>query len=289
VAVAAVLVAAVPAPAAAYVRTRASAGAPEAWGGACVAFTVHLGDLPGASAEDVQQAVTAAAATWSAPAVDCTDLQVAVSFAEGPGPAAADDGLNAIGDRPDGWCTTESAPRAACASPSELALTTVFTRRGQGQIVGADIQLNTLAFLWGRLDGRGAGGPHRQDLQNALTHELGHALGLDHPCWTGVGPRATDDAGQPVPDCYDAPDEVQRSVMYPAVDPGDVSHRALSPEDVRAICAIYPRRAEGPAACPAPPPAGCATGGRATGAVGPLVLAALALARRRARRRRTAS
>src|SRR4051812_50063023 len=98
VAVAAVLVATVPAPAAAYVRTRASAGAPEAWGGACVAFTVHLGDLPGASAEDVQQAVTAAAATWSAPAVDCTDLQVAVSFAEGPGPAAADDGLNAIGD-----------------------------------------------------------------------------------------------------------------------------------------------------------------------------------------------
>jgi hypothetical protein len=161
----------------------------------------------------------------------------------------------------------------ACVSPSAVASTSVFVRNGDGTIVDADIQLNALTVKWSVAD-LPPPQTDQQDLQAALTHELGHLLGLQHPCWSGVGPRPADDRGQPVPDCYDAPAEIQRSVMFPSTTPGDVSKRNLDAEDRRAVCELYPLAAA-PPACPAPPPAGgCAyVRPREAGAVPWLVLA----------------
>ncbi len=97
------------------------------------------------------------------------------------------------------------------------------------------------------------------DLQNTVTHEAGHFLGLAHPCG---------DPGTPLCNSDPPPWETvpyRDRAMYPYTSIGDVSKRHLSADDVAGICAIYPS----PGGC------GCGSGG-APGALAAL-LAMLAL------------
>jgi hypothetical protein len=150
----------------------------------------------------------------------------------------------------------EGHPRGAAA-----AITTVFYDNG-AKIIDADIELNELdfTFVWlpSNVPPRGqtvmdscyiAADPLTivADLENTLTHEIGHFQGLDHTCWDHVsdqpcdsgtactaghtcsqrvGPPAqpnmawaactgtgctcqpVDGAGQPVPDCADLSDPI---------------------------------------------------------------------------------
>ena len=58
--------------------------------------------------------------------------------------------------------------------PDILALTYTWSK-ADGEIVHFDIEINAEHFDWST-----DGNDERHDLQNTLTHELGHALGLDH-------------------------------------------------------------------------------------------------------------
>jgi hypothetical protein len=261
------------------VPARTPGGAAEHWPGPCVALTVHLDALPGVTVDQARAAATAAARSWTHQAIPCTGLEIALSFAEDRGPATANDGMGVIGSRSDQWCTAGAAPARECTSPSAVAATSVFARDRDGVVLDADIQLNTLTVTWS-VDDNPPPQTDRQDLQAALTHELGHVLGFQHPCWSGFGPRPTDDRGQEVPDCYDAPDDVRASVMFPSTMPGDLSQRSLSPEDQRGMCVTYPVPAA-PTACPVPPATGCALGGRGSPGLAPLILLVCALRRRR--------
>ncbi|HXU81502.1 MAG TPA: hypothetical protein VN914_08895 [Polyangia bacterium] len=259
-------------------------GAAEHWPSACVALTVHVDGLKGVTPEQARAALSAAARAWSHESIPCTGLQIALAFEAGPGPRSANDGVAVVGAQPDQWCLADADPNRDCTSPSAVASTSVYAKDKDGTILDADIQLNPINISWSVTDT-----PERdtvdQDLQAALTHELGHLLGFQHPCWSGFGPRFTDDHGQPVPDCYDAPKEVKASVMFPSTEPGDVTKRVLSPEDQRGACEIYPA-ATAPAACPAPPSSsGCAVGGRPAGSFLPVLVACAPLLLRRARRR----
>ncbi|HEX4403730.1 MAG TPA: hypothetical protein VH560_02810, partial [Polyangia bacterium] len=82
------------------------------------------------------------------------------------------------------------------------------------------------------------------DLQNALTHELGHVLGLAHPCYLGAvpDPPALDNLGQPELGCSDPalPADVLGATMYPTAAPGNIGERSLSPDEKMALQDLYP-------------------------------------------------
>lgn len=105
------------------------------------------------------------------------------------------------------------------------------------------------------------------DLQSNATHEVGHFIGLAHPC--ELHPNNCTDADRPL-------------VMYPAATVGDTSKRVLTSDDRAGVCDIYP--VGRPIATCVPESGG--GGGCASGGAGGILSALLALAAlaRRARR-----
>lgn len=148
-----------------------------------------------------------------------------------------------------------------------LAITTVTFESNEGRLLDADIEINDVSFPFTTCDPEEPSCNVDFDLQNTLTHELGHVLGLDH--------SADGDA-----------------TMFASAPRADTSKRTLSADDQEAICLVYP--SGGPVGqCfagverEAPPdvrfePTVC---GSAPAAVPVLVLGALLGSRTRRRRR----
>jgi hypothetical protein len=98
------------------------------------------------------------------------------------------------------------------ADSSLLALTTVWSE-SSGRAVGFDIRINTRDHEW-TLDP--VAEPDKNDLQNTLTHEFGHALGFGH---------IEDDS---------------EATMYPSAPIGETKKRDLSEADSALVATIYP-------------------------------------------------
>lgn len=126
-----------------------------------------------------------------------------------------------------------------------LAMTSTWSTEG-GVLVGFDIAVNQ-GHPWSL-----TGDPESLDLQNALTHEFGHALGMAH---SKTDPLAT---------------------MHPTAQFGETHKRDLSDDDAEGLRALYGGAPPPPAlVCSAASPAG------ATWAAGLLALATLLLRGRR--------
>jgi hypothetical protein len=313
----------------AFVQSKTDMGKGFFWKESCVPVTIYLNRFPavsGMTADQVVKSVAAAAHAWSSDAVTCVGddgsvaspyLEIVPSLADpaaqppavtNPNVAGSWDARNSIIFRTESW--SRSGKPGQDYAFEALAVTTV-TARSDGHIVDVDMEVNGVSKSWMNLD-PGVSVPFDHgdtqqiyDLQNALTHEFGHLIGLDHTCFTpsldnpSVGTdgrlRPQDDQGKPIPDCDASSSLVAATVMFNVTMPGEVSKRVLAPDDLRAVCTIYAESqphevcamdsaSPGCAVGPARPPR---RGSRAwalavpAGALG----AALALAARRARRR----
>lgn len=270
-----------------------------AWDANCLAMTISTGKPPaGLGAGVFLKAASAAAAAWSHDAVSCNALRITVQGDDQTKATVANDGKNRVMFRQDVWCKNGVAKPVKpgdCYGAEALAMTTVWANPSSGEIRDADVEVNALHFRWADLV---AGGPERvgaQDLQNALTHEFGHFIGLDHSCYSGAsaGPRPIDHTGQPAIDCGAATEEQRKSSMFPAVRPGDIQRRTLSTDDKLGACDLYPQVADGVFRCVDSKVEGVTAGGCAVAgdvarpSAGPIwvALTALGLWSRRRRRR----
>ena len=253
--------------AAAYVRYVTSAGMPFSLMPPCLPLpiVVYPGTYSEMTVDEITTAVTGAAAAWSAGTNSCTYLDFDVTVASGPAPRTGNDGIRMVIFRDTSWCKLDSSGICDPTTPYDQvlpALTNVFVSTSTGRIIDADIEVNAHTY---RFADRVA---HPEltssyDLQNVLTHEFGHVLGLDSTCYpAGVTPRPTDNTGQPVADCATASAAVQATTMYPSTSPDDLQKRTLEPDDRAGACAIYPAAASpcpaggGSCACPPPGPDG---------------------------------
>ena len=252
-------------PAQAYVREVTSKGVPIAWSYPCVSMHVSLDAPPPVlTSADVLAAATAAMATWSFPQVAGTDIRLNLVVEPQATLAAGYDKKNVIVFRQDNWCREYSlpddggAPGSDCYPSSALAVTSIFKNTKTGEILDADIEFNAVNFPWGDLVGQPAlATSDTADFQNALTHELGHVVGLDHTCYTpNDGPtRPYDNTGSPAADCSAAlPAAITEATMYPSVVLSDTLRRDLAADDILGVCEIYPHRHE---VCPVPGDGGC--------------------------------
>jgi hypothetical protein len=224
----------------AFVRTTTEAGAQVSWPDPRLTLVVRTTEPPAnLTPEMAETAAREAAATWSAPQIPCTTLNLQVTV-DGPTDAlAVNDGQNNLFFRKP-WCK-DPTNGANCYDPQALAITTVFAYKNDGTIQDADVEINATDFNWGDLvEHMGATG-NAADLQNTLTHEFGHFIGLDHTCYsTGDRHRATDQTGALVPDCGHAPFSVRETTMFASVVRTDIDRRTLTDDDIAGACAIYP-------------------------------------------------
>lgn len=96
---------------------------------------------------------------------------------------------------------------------SVAAFTRVDSEPMQGIIQRVHIQLRGNILFH---HGSGPPASNQIDLRSVLTHELGHALGLAHS-------------------------RNRHAVMRAGILPGTAPHHTLHPDDVNAVCALYPR------------------------------------------------
>lgn len=169
------------------------------WAQDSVSFRVNPQNLEDIPAESVIVAVEGAAGAWSGASDVYIELLRDADTAEFGG---LDD--ESVVYFNEDWPS----------SPDLLALTSSWSDE-EGVIVEFDLAINTKHHVWST-DGREGS----CDLQNTLTHELGHAIGIDH-----------DDAN------VDA-------TMYPSSTPGETLKRDLDPSDIEVAAWLYPKLAE---------------------------------------------
>jgi hypothetical protein len=97
-----------------------------------------------------------------------------------------------------------------------LAKTSVTYNDDTGEIYDADIEVNTANNKVTITDDSGE---IEYDLQAIMTHEVGHFIGIAHSDETAA-------------------------VMFASYSPGSVAQRKLHPDDVEAVCNIYPSTSE---------------------------------------------
>jgi MYXO-CTERM domain-containing protein len=247
-----------------FVRTGPTkAGSSLFWESGCVFFVVDLDGTKALPGDTEQQIIDQAVESWNVASATCSYLTLkkgATAKKE-----VGKDYTNVIKIRDSSWCRPKiKDDPARCYSEAAAGITTaVYVDDGRssrdGAIVDADIEINGVNFAVSNggvtLSTEGC----KAELLNTLTHELGHLVGLEHPCLASGDPQRVDDLGHPVPSCGVPNDpKITEATMYNFQDCGETKKESLEADDIGFLCKVYPK-AEDPSTCAAVEPSvpGC--------------------------------
>jgi hypothetical protein len=254
---------AAPARALAWVQYHSDAGAPLSWPLTnCVPIVVYPKGFTQMPADEVATAATAAVDAWSEPLSACSYLELSLAVSDDPSPLAIPLTHGAVVFRSEKWCwfledgSCSNDPRDVAAHQSNtLMLTTIASNTRTGEIVMAATEVNAHDVRWADLAAHPelqTNPPTIHDLQNGLTHELGHFIGLDHNCVADEPfPWPNDGTGKRAVSCVAADDKIREATMFFMSNPGDLDKRTLAADDVAGLCGVYPV-AKDPKTCTPP-------------------------------------
>lgn len=189
--------------ASAWNQTKTSKGKLVQWSSACHAYYVNEEGSHQVDDGSDLDAVQASFQAWTD--VECSSLafQFAgeTNFAT-TGYSLEESPINLVVFRDKKWPYTQRP----------VAFTAVTYNKDDGLILDADIELNEQDYAFTTTPDK----EHwKIDLQNTLTHEIGHTAGLDHST-------------------------LEDSTMYFHAAPGESSKRTLEQDDTDGLCTLYP-------------------------------------------------
>jgi len=272
-----------------YVRTGPTdAGGFLYWSSGCVFVTMDDAGSADVAGDSEFAIIQASIDTWNTGTAACSYMEL-----RNQGRRALEvgnDNVNLIKFRDITWCRPETEDDPARCHPESAAGITTATyvddpeSDRDGEIVDADVELNGVNFSVA-VNGQTLGTAScLSDLQNTLTHELGHLLGLEHTCLAPGDPDRVDNTGAAVPSCSSASAAIQETTMFNYQMCGETKKGSIEADDIAGVCGIYPT-AKDPGKCEmVDPDPGCCSAARdprASLLMSVLVAAAIGLGRRR--------
>lgn len=184
------------------------------WPKRTLGYSVNKQGCKDVSLQETLGAVKRAFFAWASPS--CTDIYFNYG---GLSDATRSNLVLGQADKPDGsnlivWHTSWPPPGAPGGGLTKdmPAVTTVIYNTQSGVILDADIDLNSQDFFWTTFDDTSQAAT---DIQNILTHEIGHLLGLTHST-------------------------TKEATMYEATFQSELDKRTLHADDQLGVCTIYP-------------------------------------------------
>jgi hypothetical protein len=177
----------------------------------------------------LREAVLQAAEEWNRALKACSVPRLRVSSVKRPRAEVRRDGVTSVVVRRKRWCPEKVPDWDDCYEPTRAAITHLYPVDEPGArhafLYEADVEFNGVHFAWS-LDGEA---PDVRSLRAVVMHELGHVLGLEHPCDERPGQGGS---------CGDG--SLRTAVMYPfPVEVGRAPVLSPHPAEVDALCRLY--------------------------------------------------